>query len=368
MRTLKDLELAGRRVLVRVDFNVPLKDGVVVDDTRIRATLPTLREILARKPERVVLCSHLGRPKGKDPSQSLAPVARRLAELWGRPVAFEAPGEVTLLENLRFDPREEKNDAGFARELIARSGCDAYVNDAFGAAHRAHASVEAVARLVPHRAAGLLLEREVEVLGGLLEKPGRPFMVMLGGAKVADKIALVENILPRADAVIVGGGMAFTFLAALGQKVGASILAADLVEGVGALMKKHPGKIVLPIDAVIDTQPPTAAAGDIPEGRRGLDIGPQSVALFRKKLSAARTVFWNGPMGVFEEPAYAVGTQSMVTVLAGGGAVTVVGGGDSIAAVNVFGRASDFTHISTGGGASMEFLEGAALPGVEALR
>jgi phosphoglycerate kinase len=356
MKTIRQLDLAGKRVLIRVDFNVPLKDGVVGDDTRIRETLPTIREALSRGAARVILCSHLGRPKGRDAKLSLAPVAKRLQELLGEPVAFEGEGRVTLLENLRFDAREEANDPTLARELAAR--CDVYVNDAFGAAHRAHASTEGVARVAAVKAAGLLLAREIEVLGRLLEKPDRPFVVILGGAKVADKIKLIGNILPRVDRLLIGGGMAFTFLKAGGQKIGASILSD--------VPAPQSGKILLPVDSVLDTGEP--CMGDIPDGAKGLDIGPQTVAMFRRALSDARTVFWNGPLGVFEDPRFAVGTQSIVTVLRGLRATKVVGGGDTIAAIAKFGSPSDFTHISTGGGASMEFLEGAPLPGVEALR
>lgn len=364
MRTIRDLDLAGKRVLIRVDYNVPLRDGQVADDTRIRATLPTIEAALKQGASKIVLCSHLGRPKGKPaPEFSLAPVARRLAVLLERPVAFGADGPIVLLENLRFDAREEANDPTLGRELADRG--DAYVNDAFGAAHRAHASVEAVTRFVREKAAGLLMARELEILGRLLENPERPFVVLLGGAKVSDKIKLIENILPRVDRVLIGGGMAYTFLRALGQEVGKSILAPELVERVADLMDKARDKFVLPIDSVVDSKPPSAVGGDIPAGQRGLDIGPQTVSLFRRKLADARTIFWNGPLGLFEDPAYAIGTNSIATLLRGLDATTVLGGGDTIAAV---GDPADFTHVSTGGGASMEFLEGRALPGVEALR
>jgi 3-phosphoglycerate kinase len=367
MRTIRDMDLAGKRVLIRADFNVPIKDGKITDETRIRETLPTIRLALEKKARRVVLCSHLGRPQGRPVAQmSLRPVARRLEELLGRPVAFDAEGDIMLLENLRFDPGETKNDPEFARGLAAR--CDVYINDAFGAAHRAHASVEALARLVPERGAGLLLARELEVLGRLLENPARPFVVVLGGAKVEDKLRLVENILPRVDRLLLGGGMAFTFLAAMGKKIGASIVATSLIETVEVVLEQHQAKFVLPVDAVVDSSPPAALTGDLPEGRRGMDIGPQTVTLFRHKLADAKTIFWNGPMGVFERPEYASGTRSLVTLLSGLSAVKVVGGGDTIAAISKFGNVSDYTHVSTGGGASMEFLEGARLPGVEALR
>ena len=366
IKRITDLDLVGKRVLIRVDYNVPLKDGAVADDTRIRATLPTLRAALDRG-ARVILCSHLGRPKGKPVAElSLAPVARRLEELLGRPVAFEAEGDVVLLENLRFHPGETANDPEFARTLAER--CDVYVNDAFGAAHRAHASVEALARQVPQKAAGLLLAREVEVLGRLLESPATPFVAILGGAKVAEKIGLIENILPRLDRLLIGGGMAFTFLKALGRRVGNSIVAEDLVETTAAMMERAGDKIVLPIDAVVEGTPPVARERDIPDGERGVDIGPQTVRLFRRALAGAGTVFWNGPMGVFEKPVFAAGTQSIVTILRGLGAVTVIGGGDTIAAIRQSGGLEDFTHVSTGGGASMQFLEGRPLPGLEALK
>jgi phosphoglycerate kinase len=399
VRTLDDLladGVAGRRVLVRADLNVPLGDGRITDDGRVRASVPTVRE-LADAGARVVVCSHLGRPKGApDPAYSLRPVAERLAELLDRPVAFAADvvgpdagravdglvdGGVALLENLRFEPGETAKDAAevaaFADRLVALTGGrdegGGYVGDAFGAVHRAHASVAAVPVRLPH-AAGRLVVAELAVLRQLTEQPDRPYVVVLGGSKVSDKLGVISALLPKVDRLLVGGGMCFTFLAAQGHDVGGSLLEADQVDTVRGLLADAGERIVLPVDVVVaaevsaDAATQTVPAGAIPADRTGLDIGPATVARFSAEIRGARTVFWNGPMGVFEVAPFAAGTRSIAEAIAGVDGVTVVGGGDSAAAVRTLGLdETAFTHISTGGGASLEYLEGRELPGLAAL-
>lgn len=380
--SLDDLEVSGKRVLLRTDLNVPLRDGTVADDMRIRASLPTIRALLDRGAT-VVCCSHLGRPKGPDPSLSMTPVAQALANLLGRSVrktehpngpqedlAGMPAGQVALLENLRFDPREEANDPVFAKELAALA--DVFVNDAFGAAHRAHASVVAVAGLLP-RAAGLLLQKEVEVLGRLLEGPERPFVVVLGGAKVSDKLGVVRNLLERADAVLVGGAMANTFLAAAGKEMGASKVEAAHLEDVRRTLSEGGSRILLPEDLVAGDRfeegadVRIVAAGEVPEGWIALDIGPATRRRFAEAVEGAATVFLNGPMGVFEWEQFAEGTRVVAGAVAASKGFTVVGGGDSAAALAAFGLTDRISHLSTGGGASLEFLEGRELPGLRAL-
>jgi phosphoglycerate kinase len=378
VRRLADLPVEGRRVLLRADLNVPLEERRIADDTRIRASLPTIRALRERD-ARVIACSHLGRPKGKpDPGLSLRPVAARLAELLGAPVAFADEGgdddPLRLLENLRFDPREEANDPNFARELAALADC--YVDDAFGAAHRAHASTEGVAHLLPS-AGGLLLERELEAFRRLLERPERPFVVVIGGVKVADKIGVIERFTELADSILIGGAMAFTFLAARGVPVGASRhedeegqrIAARAVEDAAA----HDCELVLPFDVVVaerpaaDAEARTVRAEQIPDGWMGLDIGRRSASGYAEVIRDAGTVFWNGPMGAFELEPFAAGTKAVAEAMAATDATTVVGGGDSAAALAQFGLADRVSHLSTGGGASLELIEGKELPGVKAL-
>ena len=390
MRTLEDLEnLKDKWVLVRVDFNVPLDaGGGVADDTRVRATVPTLQE-LRRKGARLVLVSHLGRPKGREPELSLAPVARRLSELLGVPVKM-APavvgedvsklvdslgsGEVLLLENVRYESGETENDPKLARALAALA--DIYVDDAFGAAHRAHASTVGAARLMRDRVAGLLLEREVNTLRELIEAPTRPLVAILGGAKVSDKIKVIERFLDVADMILIGGAMAFPFLKAKGHAVGNSLCADEDVEHARrllALEQRGHGRLVLPSDLVVaehfgaDATPQQVDGVDVPDGLMGLDIGPKTVAEYTSLVATAGTVFWNGPMGAFELDPFAEGTRAVAEALATASAVTVVGGGDSAAAVQKFGMADKMTHVSTGGGAALELLEGRRLPGVDVL-
>jgi len=387
-RSIADYPLAGRRVLVRVDFNVPLEGGRVTDDTRIRAALPTI-EHLIRQGCPVVLASHLGRPKGRVVEElRMAPVAARLAELLGRPVAtagdcvgpaVEAaaaalgPGEVLLLENLRFHAEETGNDSGFAAQLARLA--EVYVNDAFGTAHRAHASTEGVTHHLP-AVAGLLMLRELEMLGTLLAEPARPFVVVLGGVKVSDKIGVIEKMLAVADAVLIGGAMCFTFFKAAGLEVGTSRFEADKLDvaaGIAAAARGSACAFELPADIVVA---PAAEAGapatvvpadSMPADQMGLDIGPQAAAAFGARIADAGTVFWNGPMGLFEIDDFAAGTRAVAEAVAASPAVTVVGGGDSVAALGRFGLEECIDHVSTGGGAAMEFVEGKALPGVEAL-
>jgi len=387
--TLEGAPVDGRRVLVRVDFNVPVKGGVVGDDTRIRKSLATIEELLAHGAT-LVLCSHLGRPKGVQDDARMGPVATRLAELLGREVRYAATdgpgspeqqafvaaapaGSVTLLENTRFDPREKANDPQLA-QVLAGYG-EVYVNDAFGAAHRAHATTEGVARLLPS-CAGRLLERELEVLGGLLESPKRPFVVVLGGAKVSDKIDVITRLLEVADKVLIGGAMAFTFVKARGGQVGDSLVEDDKLDLALTLIAKAEERrvdLLLPSDAVCASEITSEAATSVqpidavPAGERGLDIGPATVAAFESALSDAATVLWNGPMGVFEVPPFDAGTRAVAQYVADSTALSVVGGGDSVAAVTAMGLSERIDHISTGGGASLELLEGRTLPGVSAL-
>ncbi|HXF58553.1 MAG TPA: phosphoglycerate kinase [Candidatus Saccharimonadales bacterium] len=390
-RTLRSLECRGKRVFVRVDFNVPLAgDGGVADDTRIVASLPTLRYLL-EKGARLVVASHLGRPKGKrDPKQSLKPVRDRLERCLRKTVAFSESivgpeaermalslqdGDVLLLENLRFDPREERNDPGFSHELARLA--EQYVDDAFGAAHRAHASTAGITAFLPECAAGFLLERELLALGRLLQSPERPFVAILGGAKISGKIDVLRNLLPRVDRLVVGGGMMFTFLRAKGLETGRSLVEEDRVELARELLAEpESGKILLPEDCLVAADVTghdagrVVAADKIPPGLLGVDIGPRSTAAIGAALEEARTVFWNGPMGIFEVPAYAegtLGTAKAVAKATARGAFTVVGGGDSLAAIHQAGLENRISHLSTGGGASLEFLEGRVLPGVAAL-
>jgi phosphoglycerate kinase len=386
--SIERVELAGRRVFLRVDLNAPLEAGAVADDTRLTAVLPTIRYALERGAS-VVLASHLGRPKGgPDPRYSLAPVAARLAALLERPVplapdcvgdAVEGmardlkPGHVLLLENLRFHPEEEANDDAFARRLAALG--DVYVNDAFAAAHRAHASTAAITRHLQPAAAGLLMQRELQALGRILESPARPLVAVLGGAKVSDKLKLVDHLLERVDALVIGGGMAFTFLRALGHGVGKSLVEADRIEMARATLetaRRRGVQIVLPVDAVVagGLDSPSGRAvsvRDIQAEQMGLDIGPLSVERFAATLKSAKTIVWNGPMGVFEKPAFATGTVALARAVAESSAFSVIGGGDTVAAVNQAGVADRIGYISTAGGAFLEFLEGRRLPGVEAL-
>jgi phosphoglycerate kinase len=384
-KTVRDLNVNGKRVLVRGDFNVPLENGQITDDRRITEALPTIRHLVDGGAV-VILASHLGRPKGVTPEFSLAPVAARLTELLGKDVPLlsdsvgpevearvkEAkPGDVLLLENVRFHPEEEKNDPEYAKQLASLA--DLYVNDAFGTAHRAHASTEGVAHILPG-AAGFLIEKEVEHLSKAVDEPGRPFVAIMGGAKVKDKIALIDNLLPKVDTLIIGGGMAYTFLKAKGYEIGESLLDATNVEYAGQLLKTQGDKIVLPEDLVVtsefaaDAPSETVAADAIPADKMGLDIGPKTREKFAAIIKGAGTVLWNGPVGVFEMDAFANGTKAVAQALAESEGVTIVGGGDSAAAVEKFDLADKMSHVSTGGGASLEFLEGKPLPGIAALQ
>jgi phosphoglycerate kinase len=395
--SIRDLQLNNKRVLMRVDFNVPLDNGRVTDDTRIRETLPTI-EYALRHGAKLILASHLGRPKGKpDPKYSLKPVAERLRILLdermgrGQNVGFSPDcvgmqatemanqlerGQSLLLENVRFHAEEEKNDPAFAKQLASLA--ELYVDDAFGSAHRAHASTEGVTHFLPKSAAGLLMERELEYLGKATEHPAKPFLAILGGAKVSDKIGVIKNLLPKVDALIIGGGMAYTFLKAQGQEIGKSLLETDKIDLAKELLAEAKAKnvrLLLPVDHVVaDKFDASAAATVIPEGqpipadKMALDIGPATIDLFSEEISKARTIVWNGPMGVFEFDRFSNGTTKIAEAVADNpGATSIVGGGDSVAAVHKAGVADRITHISTGGGASLEFLEGKKLPGVEAL-
>jgi phosphoglycerate kinase len=388
-KTIKDADVAGKRVLVRVDFNVPLADGEVTDDTRVRAALPTIR-FLVDHGARVILVSHLGRPKGEvDPQYSLRPVRSTLQRLMGRNVAFvdttvgpEAAaavermvdGEILMLENVRFNPGEKTNDPEFAKQLASLA--DIYVNDAFGAAHRAHASTEGVAHYLPAYA-GLLLAREIETLTGMLANPDRPFVAILGGSKVSDKFGVIDKLIDVVDTLLIGGGMAFTFLVAKGLEVGDSLVEADWVEPAKQMLAKAADKgceLVLPIDFVIaadiaeNAETRIVGREEIPAGMKGLDIGPATTELYKGSIAEAKTIFWNGPMGVFEMAPFETGTKEVaVAVARNQRAASIIGGGDSVAALKKFELEDRVTFVSTGGGASMKLLEGAELPGLEAL-
>jgi phosphoglycerate kinase len=384
--SIRDLNLKGQRVFIRVDFNVPLSAaGVVEDDTRIRETLPTLRYALEQG-SRLVLASHLGRPKGKpNPKYSLKPVAAHLSKLLGREVAFApdcigpdaealalglGPGGVLLLENVRYHPEEEANDGHFARRLAAL--CDVYVNDAFGSAHRAHASTEGIARCISHAAAGLLMEKELTYLGAAVSHPEHPYVVILGGAKVSDKIEVIQNLLPLCDTMLIGGAMVYTFLKAKGVAVGKSLVEDDKLDLARGLLASP--KLRLPVDHVVaprieqGVEMRTQATSEaVPADWMGLDIGAGAVKQFAAQIAQAKTVLWNGPMGVFEIDQFATGTMEVAKAVAASGATSIVGGGDSVAALAKAGLTTKITHVSTGGGASLEFLSGRKLPGVEAL-
>jgi len=390
-KTLKNIDIQGKKVLVRCDFNVPMdKEGNITDDIRIRAAMPTVEYIL-NKGGAVILMSHLGRPKGEpNPKYSLDPIAKRISELIGKEVKFAnddlvvgdttkklsaqlKQGEVLLLQNVRFRKEEEKNDETFSKELASLG--EIYVNDAFGTAHRAHSSTAGVAAFLPS-AMGYLIEKEVSFIGKALEAPERPFVAILGGAKVSDKIGVIENLIDKVDALIIGGGMAYTFFKAQGYEVGNSLLEDDKVSLAASLIKKAKEKnveLLLPIDTVVakefasDADHWTVNSSSIPEGTMGLDIGENSREIFAQKIKEAKTVIWNGPMGVFEMPAFAKGTKEVAKALANSDAITIIGGGDSAAAVEQLGFADKMTHISTGGGASLEFLEGKVLPGIDVL-
>jgi phosphoglycerate kinase len=386
--TIAQLDLAGRRVFLRADLNAPLDGGAVADDTRLRAIVPTVRHALDAGAS-IVLASHLGRPKGKPEARySLRPVADRLAELLGRPVGLApdcvgpeveamasklAPGEVLLLENLRFHPEEEANDDGFARRLATLADC--YVDDAFAAAHRAHASIAAITRHLQPAAAGLLMERELSALGRVLESPARPLLAILGGAKVSDKVKLVEHLLEKVQALAIGGGMAFTFLRALGHDVGRSLLEPDHLDTARRVLdtaRRRGVQVTLPVDAVVaagvdSTATRTVSVREIPVDQMGLDLGPRTIESFTAAVRDAATVVWNGPMGVFEKAPFAEGTLALARAVAGARGFSVIGGGDTIAAVQRAGVADRIGYISTAGGAFLEFLEGRTLPGVEAL-
>ena len=391
-KSVEDINVTGKRVLVRCDFNVPMEDGRITDDNRIVGALPTIKYLLAHN-ARVILCSHMGRPKGEfNPKYTLAPVAKRLSELLGKDVALAADvvgpdaqakaaalkdGEVLLLENVRFHKEEEKHDPAFAKQLASLA--EIYVNDAFGTAHRAHASTAGVADYLP-AVCGYLIEKEISVMGGALNNPTRPFVAILGGAKVADKLKVIENLLTKVDTLIIGGGMAYTFLAAQGKGIGTSLYDAEKLDYCKDMLKKAEEKgvkLLLPVDTVVASAFPDpidapveteiVCSSAIPADKMGLDIGPKTRELFAEAAKTAKTVIWNGPMGVFENDALAKGTIAVAAALAESDATTIVGGGDSAAAVEKLGFADKITHISTGGGASLEFLEGLELPGIACL-
>ncbi len=392
-KTIEDVRLAQKKVLMRCDFNVPLDaDQNITDDRRITASLPSIKKVLAENGA-LILCSHLGRPKGQvKPEMSLKPVAKRLSDLLGLNVVLSndaigeetagmkeslKPGQVLLLENLRFHKEETENDADFAKELA--QGCDIYVNDAFGTAHRAHASTEGVTHYIDDCVAGYLIEKEIKYLDGAINNPTRPLIAILGGAKISGKIDVIKNLFDKVDALIIGGGMVYTFYKAKGWEIGTSLLEEDKIELAGELLAEAEKKNValhLPVDNVIadafdnDAKRETVAAGKIPENWMGLDIGPETIKNFSAEVEKAKTVVWNGPMGAFEMPNFANGTRKIAEALAEStknGAVSIVGGGDSAAAISIFGLDDQISHISTGGGASLEFLEGKKLPGIEAL-
>ena len=394
-KSVEDLQVAGKRVLVRCDFNVPLKNGVITDENRIVAALPTI-ECLLDKGAKVILCSHLGKPKGEPkPEFSLAPVAARLSEKLGIDVVFAADdcvvgenakkavaemenGDVVLLQNTRYRPEETKNGEAFSKELA--SLCDIFVNDAFGAAHRAHCSTVGVASFVEESANGFLMSKEIKFLGDAVNNPVRPFVTILGGAKVADKLAVIENLLTKADALIIGGGMAYTFLKAQGKEVGTSLVDDEKLEYCKEMLERAKAngvEILLPVDCMITKDFPSpidapvdaipVSADEIPADMQSLDIGPKTRELFASKVKKAKTVVWNGPMGVFENPTFANGTIAVAQALAETEATTIIGGGDSAAAVNILGFGDKMSHISTGGGASLEYLEGKELPGIAAM-
>jgi len=384
-KTVRDINVQDKRVLVRCDFNVPLEGGEITDDRRITEALPTIQH-LVQQGAVVVLASHLGRPKGVTPEFSLRPVAQRLSELLDKDVPLlgdsvgpevtaavhaAKPGDVLLLENVRFHAEEEKNDPEYAKQLAALA--DLYVNDAFGTAHRAHASTEGVAHLLPG-AAGFLIEKEIQHLGQVTQDPPRPFVAIMGGAKVKDKIALIDNLLPKVDTLLIGGGMAYTFLKAQGHGIGNSLLDAASVEYAKSLLDEHGAKIVLPTDVVVASELSESAQTQvvpitgITDGMMGADIGPETIGTFRQHILGAGAVLWNGPVGVFEMTPFERGTRGVAEALAESKGVTIVGGGDSAAAVEKFGVADQMTHVSTGGGASLEFLEGKELPGIAALQ
>jgi len=384
-KTVRDVEVEGKRVLVRCDFNVPLDGDHITDDRRITEALPTIKYLIEHGAT-VILASHLGRPKGSTPEFSLAPVAKRLTELLGKNVPLlpdcigieveaavskASKGDVLLLENVRFHPEEEKNDPAFAQALAKLA--DVYVNDAFGTAHRAHASTEGVAHILPG-VAGFLIEKEIEYLGKAVENPKRPFVAIMGGSKVKDKIALIDNLLPKVDRLLVGGGMVFTFLKAQGYEIGKSLLDEASVEYSKKLLDENPEKLVLPIDIVAasslspDADTCIVDTDGIAEGMIGADIGPASQKLFASIIKGAGTALWNGPMGVFEMKPFEAGTRAVAFALAESDCLSIVGGGDSAAAVEKFGVANKMSHVSTGGGASLEFLEGKELPGIVALQ
>jgi phosphoglycerate kinase len=382
--SVRDLALKDKRVFIRVDFNVPLAAGgqEITSDKRIKASLPTIQYCLEQGAG-VILASHLGRPKGKpNPEMSLKPVAARLAELLGRPVKMApdcvgpeveamkpAPGEVLLLENLRYHAEEEKNDPAFSKQLA--SLCDVYVNDAFGSAHRAHASTEGITKFVSQAAAGLLMDKELEYLTKATKNPDRPCIAILGGAKVSDKIEVIQNLMKFVDRLVIGGAMAYTFLAAKGEPTGKSLVEADKIDLAKELMASAGDRLLLPVDHVVAEEFKAGAANEvvttIPDGKMALDIGPKSIELFSAVIAQSKTIIWNGPMGVFEMPPFDVGTFAIANAVANSGAVSVVGGGDSEKAVKSAGVADKISHISTGGGASLEFLSGLELPGVAAL-
>lgn len=389
LNTVKDANLEGKRVLIRVDFNVPLKNGVVTDATRIKAALPTIEYILSQPGASLVVMSHFGRPKGqKNPEFSMKPIAEKFSELLGKPVKLASdvigpevkaevealkPGEVLLLENVRFYKEEEGNDPAFAKELASYG--DLYVNDAFGTAHRAHASTEGVAHYLPSFA-GFLIEKEVKFMAPLLENPEKPFVAVIGGSKVSSKISVLESLVRTCDTIVIGGGMAYTFLKVQGHEIGKSLLENDYLDVAASFLKKAAEKgvnVILPVDHICaaefsETAAPVAIDGpDIPADLIGMDIGPKTVDMIVKALSTAKSVVWNGPMGVFEFDAFAAGTLAVAKAMAACDGITVVGGGDSVAAINKFNLADKISHVSTGGGASLEFLEGKELPGIKAL-